>query len=193
MSRSVAEEHIFETNTDYPVAVQILGSLVRDGFLRCHAFCFMPTHYHLLAGFEDGQLAPTIQRLNRRYAGGFNRRHHRRGHVFDSPYQALEVDSDSYLMVLAAYLALNPRDPLTWPWSSYLGTIGLREPFAFVDPAPLLDVFGSASRLRHWIETEAPAPGTAELTQVPRPPSYRARRIVTAPSSSAARSKPLRS
>ena len=72
-------------------ACAILADLVRAEFLECHQFCFMPTHYHLVGTFADEMLTPAIRRLNRRYAGWFNWRHGRRGHVFDAPFVSVEV------------------------------------------------------------------------------------------------------
>ena len=87
----------------------------------------MPTHYHLLAWFEADMLPVAIHRLNRRYAGGFNRRHSRRGHVFDSPYTSVFVEDDVHYRWLDEYIASNPgKRP--WPWSSYDAT------FTFVEP-----------------------------------------------------------
>ncbi len=68
----------------------------------------MPTHYHLIASFEEDMLTPAIRRLHRRYAGGFNRRHSRHGHVFDSPFTATEVVAESHAARLPDYIAENP-------------------------------------------------------------------------------------
>ena len=35
--------------------IQIVGQLVAE-FFTCHGFCFMPTHYHLIAWFETDTL-----------------------------------------------------------------------------------------------------------------------------------------
>jgi len=86
-ARSIAEEHIFKDSGDYVVGIRLLADLVRDGFVICHAFCFMPTHYHLYGTFED--VSAAIHRFNRSYAVAYNRRYRRRGHVFDSPFSRL--------------------------------------------------------------------------------------------------------
>jgi REP element-mobilizing transposase RayT len=131
-ARSINEEWIFRDDRDYLAALQILAELVREQLLRCHAFCLMPTHYHLLAWFDDNMLETAIHRLNRRYAGGFNRRHGRRGHVFDSPYVSVEVTRDEHALDLPTYISENP--PFRpWPWSSY------DNEFSFVSAAPWLD------------------------------------------------------
>jgi REP element-mobilizing transposase RayT len=137
-ARSVAEEHIFRDDRDYRACVQIIAELTTERFLVCHGFCLMPTHYHLLASFDDEMLTPAVRRLNRRYAGGFNWRHGRRGHVFDSPYVSVEVRSEAHAYRLPDYIAENPPYR-PWPWSSYDVN------FPFVRPLPWLDELESGS------------------------------------------------
>jgi len=117
-TRSIAKEHIFKDDRDYHAGVQILAELATAQFFDCHAFCVMPTHYHLFAWFRDDMLSTAIHRLNRRYAGGFNRRHRRRGHVFDSPFTSTEVVTDQHAFHLPDYIAENPPYR-PWPWSSF--------------------------------------------------------------------------
>jgi hypothetical protein len=131
-ARSIAEEHIFRIDRDYLDGIHHLAELVSEGFLVCHDFCFMPTHYHLFGSFEEGMLTPTIHRLNRRYARSFNRRHARRGHVFDSPFRSVEVTNEAHAFHLPNYIAENPpRRP--WPWSSFDAH------FSFVERLPWLE------------------------------------------------------
>ena len=120
-ARSIAAEHIFRDSGDNVTGIRILSELVSDGFLVCHAFCFMPTHYHLFATFTN--VSTVIHKLNRRYAVAFNRRHRRRGHVFDSPFSRTEVTT-SGVGQLARYIALNPPDHERWPYASYPALIG---------------------------------------------------------------------
>jgi putative transposase len=131
-ARSIAEEHIFRGVHDYHAGIQIIAELVADGFFVCYGLCLMPTHYHVFGWFEEDRLKPTIHRLNRRYARSFNRRHGRRGRVFDSPCKTVEVVSESHASRLVEYIARNPpRRP--WPWSSYDVT------FSFVHRLPWLE------------------------------------------------------
>jgi REP element-mobilizing transposase RayT len=137
-ARSIAEEHIFRDDRDYRAGVQIIEELTTEGFLIPHGVCLMPTHYHLLATFGEEMLMPAVRRLNRRYAGGFNWRHGRRGHVFDSPYTSVEVTSEAHAYRLPDYIAENPPYR-PWPWSSY------DVEFSFVQPLPWLETPESGS------------------------------------------------
>ena len=148
-ARSIAEEHIFKDSGDYATAIRILAELVEESLLVCHQFCFMPTHYHVFGTFPD--VSTAIHRLNRRYATCFNQRYGRRGHVFDSPFSRLEIETEAHLIQLPRYIALNPKNHETWPFSSYPGLIGTGEPFSFVDPSPILETFGSAAAFRAYV------------------------------------------
>jgi REP element-mobilizing transposase RayT len=163
-TRSIAEEHIFRDSGDYAACITIFASLVDEGFFVCHAFCIMPTHYHLYCTFAN--VSTAIHKLNRRYAKKFNKRYGRRGHVFDSPFSRTEVTTESHYLELPRYIALNPRDYETWPYSSYPGLIGKREPFSFVDPSPIIDAFGSVESFRAYVD-EGRAAEDANLVVVP--------------------------
>lgn len=149
-ARSIAEEHIFKDSGDYTTGISILAALVADGLLRCHAFCFMPTHYHAFGTFTD--ISAAIHKLNRRYAVAFNKRYRRRGHVFDSPYFRKEVTSEIEVRRVARYIARNPPDHEHWPYSSYPGLIGTGAAYSFVDPAPILEAFGTAAGFREFVD-----------------------------------------
>jgi putative transposase len=149
-ARSIAEEKIFKDSGDYATGIRILAELVAEGLLECHQFCFMPTHYHLFATFDD--VPKAIHKLNRRYAVAFNRRYKRRGHVFDSPYRRIAVESLHHYQYLPCYIALNPPNHEWWPYSSYPGLIGNRTPFSFVDPTPIIEEFGSVTLFRQVVD-----------------------------------------
>jgi putative transposase len=138
-ARSIAEEHIFRDDRDYHAGVQILAELAMAKFFDCHDFCLMPTHYHLLASFRQDMLSDAVHRLNRRYAGGFNRRHRRRGHVFDSPFAAVEVVTEGHAFRLLDYIAENPPYR-PWPWSSFDAD------FSFVERLPWLETHEPGSK-----------------------------------------------
>jgi REP-associated tyrosine transposase len=149
-TRSIAEEKIFKDSGDYATGIRILAGLVRDGLLVCHQFCFMPTHYHLFGTFFD--VPEAIHKLNRRYAVAFNRRYRRRGHVFDSPYRRIPIETLRHFRHLPCYIALNPPNHEWWPYGSYAGMIGNRPPFSFVDPSPILEEFGSVENFRRAVD-----------------------------------------
>ena len=149
-ARSIAGEHIFKDTGDYTTAIGILAGLVADGFLACHAFCFMPTHYHVYGTFDD--VATTIHKLNRRYAVAFNRRYRRRGHVFDSPFARKPVEHEWQARRLARIHRPQSARPRAVAVRELPGLIGARPAFSFVDPSPILESFGSIDVFRAFVD-----------------------------------------
>jgi REP element-mobilizing transposase RayT len=115
---------------------------------RCLAFCVMGTHYHLVLDVPAGVLAKGMHYLNFRYATHFNDRHAMKGHVHGRRYDARRIRSQTGLLRVVKYVAQNPpkaglcEKPEDWRFSSYAGTIGLREQHLFVDDRLVLGCFG---------------------------------------------------
>jgi REP element-mobilizing transposase RayT len=127
---------IYRGDADKAQFLAMLGWIARRQGWRCHAYCLMDNHYHLLVETVNAALGEGLQWLNGTYAQGFNRRCGRSGHLFQGRYHATLVERDAHLLEAARYIVLNPvRAALcdgadTWKWSSYGGTAGecLRDP-----------------------------------------------------------------
>ncbi len=97
---------------------------------RVHGFCCMTNHLHLVLQVSDSPLSQGLKNPSFRYIQWINRRHDRRGHLFQWHYKALLVNGDSYLLVLVRYVHLNQVhcglviDPVDYPWSSHHAYFG---------------------------------------------------------------------
>jgi putative transposase len=152
-THAVANSWLFLERSDYESRLSIFADAVEDGWMRCHAFCLMGNHDHLLVTVAENRLALLMQRMNRRYAGTFNQEHGRDGRLYRAPYRSVLVVSEGHTLEVVRYIALNPEQvggPAAeeYEWSSYPGLVGLRRPFGFVDPTPLLDAVGGGQRAR---------------------------------------------
>jgi putative transposase len=143
-----------------------VGMVVDRFRWRCHAFCVVPNHYHLLLETTSPNLGDGMRQLNGDYARWFNRRYEFGGHLFQGRFHSATVESDSHLVELSRYIVLNPvraglcRRAEDWPWSSYRATVGLAPipPFLTVDR--VLRYFGRSRRLarRRYAAFVADAP-----------------------------------
>ncbi len=129
-ARGNARQEIFLDDQDRRAFLGLLGREVEQQRWRCHAYCLMDNHYHLLVETPEGRLAGGMRRLNGVYTQGFNRRHERVGHLFQGRYRSIVVDQESYLLELSRYVVLNPvragmvKRVEEWAWSSYRATAG---------------------------------------------------------------------
>jgi REP element-mobilizing transposase RayT len=84
------------------------------------AYCLMGNHYHLLLyqDVDTGDIRRLVSSVQTAYSMYFNLRHRKTGRLFEGPYQASRIDTDSYLAHITRYIHLNPRTYLTYKWSS---------------------------------------------------------------------------
>jgi REP element-mobilizing transposase RayT len=129
-ARGVRRTTIYRNPGDYELFAGILTRVVERFEWRCHAFCLMPNHYHLLVETPAPNLSAGMNRLNGLYAQWFNDLYGCSGHVFERRFYSRVVESNYYLYRLARYIVLNPvrarlcEEPSAWRWSSYGPLVG---------------------------------------------------------------------
>ena len=138
---------IFLDAADRGRFVSFLADAVRRFEWRCHAYCLMSNHFHLVLETPNASLGRGMQWLNGRYAQTFNRRHGHIGHLFQSRFASNPIEHDAHLVASCRYAILNPvraglcTSPHEWPWSSYRATAGLGRPLGLVTTDRLLAQF----------------------------------------------------
>jgi putative transposase len=133
---------------------------------RCHGYCLMPNHYHLVVQTPEADLSQGMQHLNGRYAQAFNDQHGFDGHLFQGRFHSVLIESTWHLLEVTRYLAINPVEgglcvrPADWRWGSYRALIGAAHSSSFVATEELLRYFGpdverARRALRAFVEDAA--------------------------------------
>ena len=119
---------------------------------RCHAYCQMTNHYHLLVETLEGNLSKGMRQLNGVYSQYINRTHSRVGHLFQGRHTGTLVEKEACLLELARFIVSNPvracmvSQARDWVWSSYRATVGLTQAPEFLTTDWLLCAFGTGRR-----------------------------------------------
>jgi REP element-mobilizing transposase RayT len=154
MVRGLERRAIFKDDDDRADFVARLAALAEAGALSVYAWALLPNHAHLVVRTGTRPLAAAMRRLLTGYAGAFNRRHHRVGHLFQNRYKSIVVEDEPYLLELVRYLHLNPlrakvladlRSLDRYPWaghSALLGTV----PRPWQETQSILAQFGPTPR-----------------------------------------------
>ena len=139
-NRGVNRQRIFASEENYNFLLRRLKQFLPFYHIGLIAYSLMPNHYHfLIEVFEDGCLAPFIQRLFNSYSQAFNRQQNRTGTLFEGRAKSILVDKSEYVYALVRYIHLNPvvaglvSTPEEWRFSNYLEWIDARNDGAF-DP-----------------------------------------------------------
>jgi len=162
MVRALDGRLLFRDDRDRADLVGRLATVVAHTRLAALAWALLPNHIHLLVrtppalpeGTYRATLAPTMRRLLTGYAGAFNRRHGRKGHLVQNRYKSVLVEEEPYLLELVRYIHLNPlranvvsdlRALDRYPWSGHSALVGA-VPRPWQSVAEVLGLFGGTPR-----------------------------------------------
>jgi putative transposase len=108
IARGIEKTRIFSDEVDLRFFVKRLGELVEETHIDCFAWALIPNHFHLLLRTGSTSLATFMRRLMTSYAGYYNRRHERSGHLFQNRYKSFICEENPYFLELLRYIHLNP-------------------------------------------------------------------------------------
>jgi REP element-mobilizing transposase RayT len=108
MARGIDRQPIFLDDRDRDDFVRRVAALASAGKVLIYAWALVPNHAHLLVRTASLPLARVMRSLLTGYAGAFNRRHGRHGHLFQNRYKSLLCQDEPYLLELVRYIHLNP-------------------------------------------------------------------------------------
>ena len=131
--RGIAKRKIFEDDKDRNQFIKRLDDILTEAQTPIYAWALIPNHVHLLLKTGMTPIATIMRRLLTGYAGYFNRRHRRYGHLFQNRYKSILCQEEPYFRELVRYIHLNPlRAKLVkdskalsqYPYSGHSAVIG---------------------------------------------------------------------
>lgn len=108
MLRGVNRDAIFVEDEDYEHFLHALARTCEISGCVVLAYCLMTNHVHLVLRTIDEPIGLVMKRLGVRYAGWFNRKYERVGHVFQDRFKSVPVETDAQLVTLVRYTWDNP-------------------------------------------------------------------------------------
>lgn len=142
IQRGNDRQDIFRDQEDFQRFLYWLKEGARQFGVAIHAYVLMSNHFHLLVTPSDEEgMSRMMQWLGRYYVPYFNHKYGRTGTLWQGRYRATIIDSEPYFLACSSYIELNPvragmvNAPETYPWSSYLHHVGLRQDPVITDHA----------------------------------------------------------
>lgn len=159
-ARGNARQDIYFSDSDRLAWLGVLGDVCERFNWRCHSWCQMTNHYHVVVETIEGNLSAGMRELGGVYTQYVNRAHRRVGHLFQGRYKAVLVEKEAHLLELTRYVVLNPvragmvNDAAEWHWSAYGALIGAEPAPPWLETDWLLSQFGAerASAIRGFAD-----------------------------------------
>ena len=135
---------VFIDDTDRHVYLKLLTKYCTELALRIWAWCLMNNHVHLIAvPSRENSLSLALQRTHGDYAGYFNSRHSKTGHLWQGRFYGTVLD-EPHLWNAVRYVERNPvragivKRATDYRWSSAAAHCGLRPDRLLSNDLPLL-------------------------------------------------------
>jgi len=175
--RGIEKRKIFEDDKDRDQFINRLDDILTETETPIYAWALISNHVHLLLKTGLTPISTIMSRMLTGYAGYFNRRHRRHGHLFQNRYKSILCQEETYFRELVRYIHLNPlRAELIgelktldkYPYSGHSAVLGtVKRDWQQVDY--MLGFFGktkSAARsaYRHFVEKGVAQGRRHELT-----------------------------
>lgn len=124
MVRGVNKEIIFKDDRDRRNFLHLLKYYKIKLNCIIYAYCLMDNHVHILIEDKDNRLGELMRNVTCVYAGEFNKKYNRVGHLFQERFKSQNVENDYYLLRLIRYIHRNPEKAGicktdNYKWSSY--------------------------------------------------------------------------
>lgn len=154
--RGIGKQILFEDREDRVFYLAALQRYCRDTEVKVCAYCLMENHVHLLVCDPKGNTPILMKKLGVSYAGHFNRKYERSGHLFQDRYRSEAVEDDSYLLAVFRYILNNPQKAGLCPasayeWSSFSA---YDDPLSFVDVSIIRDLIGDREQYLTFLSAD---------------------------------------
>lgn len=109
VARGVNGHKLFYSNADKERYLKLFAMIAEEEGVEVHGYCLMSNHVHwLLTPLREKSLARLFHRLHTRWAMYINRKHVRKGHLFQGRYHSTPVNEQHFWAALR-YIEVNPR------------------------------------------------------------------------------------
>jgi len=148
--RGIEKKPIFADDLDREGFICRMGKLALETGTKIYAFSLMTNHAHVLLRSSSSGLPQYMRRLLTGHAQSFNRRHERKGYLFQNRYKSIVCDEEVYFQELVRYIHLNPfRAGLVtkleqldrYRWAGHGALMG-KIPYSWQDTDYVLSGFG---------------------------------------------------
>ncbi|MBO5517936.1 MAG: transposase [Firmicutes bacterium] len=155
IARGIGRQMLFEAPADYLYYLSLLKRYSKETDVTICAYCLMDNHVHLLVYDPQQSASLFMKKVGVSYAGYFNAKYDRTGHLFQDRYRSESINDDAYLLTVFRYILQNPQKANIchadqYPWSSY----HLYDDTSFINTSVLKGMIGDYAAYERFIAVD---------------------------------------
>ena len=108
MAHSIEGKNMFVDDNDRREFLSRFEKGLANCHYQCHAWALMDNHYHLFLRTSNDPMSKLMRGLNGGYAQYYNKKHKKRGCLFQNRFQSVLCQDQDYAEQLIKYIHLNP-------------------------------------------------------------------------------------
>ena len=108
MAHSIEGKNMFIDDNDRREFLSRFEKGLANCHYQCHAWALMDNHYHLFLRTSEDPMSKLMRGLNGGYAQYYNKKHKKRGCLFQGRFQSVLCQDQDYAEQLIKYIHLNP-------------------------------------------------------------------------------------
>ena len=155
-NRGVGLRDIFNNHEDKAFFISTLCKLTLHYDFNIHSFALIPNGYNLLIETKRDNLSLIMQILNTRYAHHFNKKHGRRGHLWENRFKSWYIKDNAFLLSIVAYIEYLPihndatRSKDKYLYSSYRQFVGQDKRLSCIENSIVFQTFNSVKEIEKF-------------------------------------------
>ncbi len=155
--RGIGKQILFEDDWDYKYFLNLMQRFSDETDVKICAYCLMDNHVHMLIHDKNEKVSLFMKKLGVAYAGFFNHKYERTGHLFQDRFKSEIVYDDFYFMTVLRYILRNPEKAgvcktENFRWSSYSLCFSNA---SFIENDLIRDLFKSFDVFKNFVLTDA--------------------------------------
>ena len=119
VARGIGKQILFEDDFDRNYYLSLLKRFKDDLNITILAYCLMENHIHLLLQNPDATISLFMKKIGVCYAGYYNKKYDRPGHLFQNRFKSEVITDSDYLLSAYRYILKNPEKAGIAPADQY--------------------------------------------------------------------------
>ena len=128
MAHSIQELPLFGDDEDKMVFLSRFSKKLKQTGFQCYSWNLMDNHYHLFLHVNELPMSKLMRGLNSGYARYYNKKHNRKGTLFQNRFKSVLCQDQDYAVQIIKYIHLNPlragmvkslEELKTYKWSGH--------------------------------------------------------------------------